>query len=69
MTIKCHEYFGCKHSGCVMFNENEERNCWELESHLTPCTDTFVGPLKIEDKKVFCKNCLYYEHITKSLKK
>ena len=65
MTIKCHDYFGCKHSGCIMLNDSEERNCWDIEPSLTPCTDKFMGYLKIEDKKVFCKNCLYYEHINK----
>ena len=65
MTVKCHEFFGCKKSECGMFNENVEKNCWELEPALTPCIASNSKPLKIEDKLVFCKNCLYYEYANK----
>jgi hypothetical protein len=62
MRTKCHEFFGCKKSECAIFNGNAEDNCWELEPELTPCIDMSSGPIKLEEKIVFCKNCLYYEH-------
>lgn len=31
MASKCHEFFECKKKECVMFNEDEERNCWDIE--------------------------------------
>ena len=68
VTIKCHNFLGCKHADCVMRNTNEERNCWDIDPSLTPCTDTYEEPLTREDKKVFCKYCLYYEYVANNTK-
>ena len=65
MTIKCHEFFGCTKQGCAMFEEGETRNCWEVEPELTPCLHMAGGSVEKEEKIVFCKNCLYYQHINK----
>lgn len=63
MTIKCHEFFGCKKQKCAIFNEGEERNCWDIDPTLTPCTDSLgEGSIKVEEKIFFCKNCLFYEY-------
>ena len=66
MLTKCHDFFGCEKHECVMFEEDKERNCWDVEPSLTPCTGTFENSIKMEDKIVFCKNCLFYEHINKT---
>ena len=67
MDIKCHEFFGCNKKECPIFNEEEERNCWDIEPALTPCTEDVYGKaIKMEDKIVFCRNCLFYEHVNKS---
>jgi hypothetical protein len=63
MTIKCHEYFGCKKKECAIFNGKEDENCWELEPSSTPCIDSISKLISVEEKLVFCKNCLYYEHV------
>jgi hypothetical protein len=65
MTVKCYEFFGCKKLECAMFNGDGESNCWELEPALTPCIANNSKPVDLEDKIVFCKNCLYYEHVNK----
>ena len=61
--LKCHEYFGCKKRACIMFNAGEKRNCWDVEPGLNRCTDTFANAIKMKNKMVFCKNCLFYEHL------
>jgi hypothetical protein len=68
MFVKCHEFFGCKKkSECIMSNEEEKRNCWEIEPALSLCLNHATkGSLEIKDKLLFCKNCLYYEHINKT---
>lgn len=61
MKTKCYEFFGCPKQGCLMFDEKEERNCWELEPAQTQCTNIFIkGSVKMKDKMVFCKNCVYF---------
>ena len=67
MSSKCHDYLGCKETECLMFNDEEKRNCWDIDPTLTPCTDTVLGPLRMEDKIVFCRNCLFYGHVNKSV--
>ena len=66
MEIKCYDFFGCKKTGCPMFIEGEERNCWDVPD--TYCLLVEEGTsLEIDgDKKFFCKNCLYYEHVRKN---
>lgn len=68
MTIKCYEFFGCKKQECIIFKEQEERNCWEIDPALTPCTDIFEESMQTKDKIVFCKHCLFYEHVNKTTK-
>jgi hypothetical protein len=68
MSIDCHEFFGCKKRKCAKFKEGEERNCWDIDPTLTPCTDMLGESIKMEDKIIFCKNCLFYEHATKTTK-
>ena len=63
MAIKCHDFFSCKKPECIMFNAGEERNCWEIEPALTPCAELFSDSINMADKIIFCKNCLYFEHI------
>ena len=67
MSMKCHEFFGCKKTNCIMFEEEEYRLCWEIDPALTPCIDLATeGLLDMKDKLNYCKNCLYYEHIIKT---
>jgi len=69
MTIKCHEFFSCKKSNCIMFGEEEDRYCWEVEPALTPCINHITeGLLEMKNKLDFCENCLYYEHMNKNRK-
>ena len=37
MTVKCHEFLGCKEFTCPMFKENETRKCWEAPADMTLC--------------------------------
>ena len=46
-----------------MFKEREGRNCWEVEAASTPRTDTFANAIKMKNKMVFCKNCLFYGYV------
>jgi hypothetical protein len=65
--MKCHEFFGCKTTNCIMFEEEEYRFCWEIDPALTPCIDRVTeGILDMKDKLNYCKNCLYYEYIIKT---
>jgi len=66
MTIKCYDFFGCTKPGCIMIKDGVEKNCWDIEPELTPCTDMFGDSIKMEDKIVFCQNCLFYEHVNKA---
>ena len=69
MSIKCHEFFGCNKSRCTVFNEEEERECWDIDPALTPCTEDVYGEaIQMKDKMVYCRNCLYYEHVTQAKK-
>ena len=63
MVAKCYDFFGCKKSKCPMFIEGETRNCWDVSD--TSCLIVEGDKdLDIEgDKKFFCKNCLYFEHV------
>jgi hypothetical protein len=66
MSIKCYDFFGCKKKEtCPYYATGEERNCWEVELHLTPFLEFSSEILGTEDKLNFCKNCLYYEHVQK----
>jgi hypothetical protein len=52
-----------------MFREEEQRNCWEVKSTLTSCFE-FGENLNVKEEKIlFCKNCLYYEHVQKQKNK
>ena len=62
MAIKCYEFFECKKHGCIMFEEGEGRNCWDVESALTSCTNRVEKLIKMKGKMFFCKNCLFYDH-------
>ena len=67
MDMKCHEFFGCKKTECIMFEEGENRFCWEIDPSLTPCIKHAVeGLLEMKNKLNYCKNCLYYEHTNKT---
>jgi len=45
-----------------MFDEEEKRNCWEIEPRLTKCAKIFLaGSVSLKNKMVFCKNCLYFQ--------
>ena len=67
MSTKCYDLFGCKKQECIMFDEGEKRDCWDVEPTLTPCTKIFKDSIKMQDKIVFCKNCLFYELVNKSI--
>lgn len=66
MTVKCHEFFGCKKAKCLMFNEEEKRNCWEVDGVLNPCIDE-LRRLLANKKITYCRNCIYYRHRKKGL--
>ena len=63
MAIKCHEFVGCKKKECIMFNEDEERNCWEIDPTSTSCTNILPQSVKMENKIFHCHNCRYYQHV------
>jgi len=65
MPVKCYEYFGCKELECPIYKEKDGRNCWEVEPAMTICISKNASPESVSDKLVYCKNCLYYEHIHK----
>ncbi|MBU0480326.1 MAG: hypothetical protein KKG47_04420 [Proteobacteria bacterium] len=65
MTVKCHDFFGCKEERCIMFTE-EEKSCWEVDPVLTPCIAKSAEPINMENKIVFCKNCLYFLYLHKN---
>lgn len=51
-----------------MFNEEEYRFCWEIDPALTPRIDRATeGLLDMKKKLNYCKHCLYYEHIIKTI--
>ena len=66
MTIKCHEFFGCKKVKCPMFNEEEKRNCWEVDGVLNPCIDE-LRRLLGNKTITYCRNCIYYRYRNKGL--
>ena len=63
MAQKCYDFFGCRRQECPMFNEDEARDCWEVEGTFNNCVDgrQLVGDF-VEDKITFCKHCLYYRY-------
>lgn len=63
MVEKCYDFFGCRRIQCPMFNEDETRECWEVDGTLNNCVDgkQLVGDY-IEDKITFCRHCLYYKY-------
>ena len=63
MVEKCYDFFGCRRIQCSMFNEDETRECWEVDGTLNNCMDgkQLVGDY-IEDKITFCRHCLYYKY-------
>ena len=65
MVIKCHEFFECNKNECSMFNEDKERNCWDIVPTLTSCTNRLPEAVTMADKLFHCKDCLYYEHVHK----
>ena len=58
---KCYNYFNCKKTECVMFQNKGEQSCWETEGTLC-----FFPPFKsiIEEtnQKEKCNFCLYKIH-------
>jgi len=63
MAAKCYDFFGCKKSKCPMFFEDEQRNCWDVPNTSCLLIDD-GGSVEIDgDKKFFCKNCLYFQHV------
>ena len=59
--MKCHEFFECKKTDCIMFKEKETRFCWEIDPGLTPCINHVVDGLEeMKDKLSYCRDCLYY---------
>jgi hypothetical protein len=49
-----------------MFQEEEKRNCWEVKNTMTPGMEFSENLTGKDDKLIFCKNCLYYEHRQKN---
>lgn len=58
---KCHEYYDCKRSECIMFeNDSKYLNCWDLDDTL--CNHSHLYSLeKIGIDK--CKLCLYFKSV------
>lgn len=50
-----------------MFNEDEERNCWDLEPTSTSCTNMLPESVKMENKLFHCHNCRYYRHVHRTI--
>ena len=67
MTVKCYEFFGCKELECPILKEVGGNKCWEVEPARTICISKSTSPATVKDKLVFCRNCLYYEHMNKNL--
>ena len=63
MVIECHEFFECEKKECAMFNEDEERNCWEIEPTSTSCTNILPESVQMKNKIFHCHNCNYYKHV------
>jgi len=64
MVAKCHEFFECQKLDCIMFEEEEARNCWDVEPALTLCTNCLTRFVKtIADKMAYCEGCIYYNYV------
>lgn len=61
MAIKCHEFLGCTKKECIMYNEDEKRNCWEIEPTSTSCTNKLPKSVTMENKIFHCHTCHYYK--------
>ncbi len=57
---RCYEYFGCKRADCKIFQNTDNRQCWDLED--TPCHSDTLGLLIQEGrrKEDICKVCTYH---------
>lgn len=67
MMTKCYDFFRCQKSKCVMFVEEAQGECWMVEGALTYCLGLEANEVGKEEGILFCKNCLYYEHMQKNM--
>ena len=66
MDVQCHEFFECTKKECIMFEDGEERNCWDVKPILTHCNFIFTESIEMKNKIVFCRNCSFYKHVNKN---
>ena len=55
---KCYDYFGCDKTECIMFQNEDNKPCWDIERTL--CFFSPLAPIieaNNENKK--CDYCLY----------
>jgi hypothetical protein len=50
-----------------MFVEEAQGECWMVEGALTYCLGLEANEVGKEEGILFCKNCLYYEHMQKNM--
>lgn len=68
MTTKCYDFFRCRKNKCVMFEEEGQGRCWKVEGAPNYCLGFKENEISRDDSILFCKNCLYYEHMQKNEK-
>ena len=58
---KCYEFFKCKKTECIVHKNN--MNCWDVEGTLCDAHNNDLKLLQklFENKKEYCKLCLYYQ--------
>lgn len=61
---KCYDYFDCNKTECVMFQDKDQKQCWETKGTL--CFFPPLIPIVEEvNHKEKCDFCLYKTHIQK----
>lgn len=59
---KCYTYFNCDKTECIIFQNKDEKICWETEGTL--CFFKQLTPIiKEANKKEKCNYCLYKDHM------
>jgi hypothetical protein len=51
-----------------MFEEEGQGRCWKVEGAPNYCLGFKENEISRDDSILFCKNCLYYEHMQKNEK-
>jgi len=57
MMEKCYEYFACTKTKCCMYNNSDDRHCWEVEGTL--CNSFEINTLQTALGKAKFNKCTY----------